>query len=179
MRNLLLVVFALLLGALSVEGQQKNPKAELYGGYSFVHLDDDIDARNVNGWQLSVNSGFPRKFGFEIAADFSGHYGKFDMHTATVGPRFLGRFKSFTFYSHFMYGMAQIRGDLKSTKLMTNKRSETSFANSIGLGIDIQVNERVALCPFRYDVILSNWGDKQSQLHLRYSSGLVFRFGKK
>src|SRR5215211_2164183 len=133
MRNLLLVVLALWSCLLSVNGQQKASQAELYGGYSFIQLDDDIDARNVNGWQLSVNSGFPRKFGFEIAADFSGHYGKFDMHTATVGPRFLARFKPFTFYSHFMYGIAQVRGDLKSSKIMIDKRSDTSFANSFGL----------------------------------------------
>jgi hypothetical protein len=179
MRYFFLLVYVTWLCTLSVNAQQQTPKAEVYSGYSFLRMDGDFNTRNLNGWQLSVNTGFPRKIGFEIAADFTGHYGKFNMHTATVGPRFILRAKAATVYSHFMYGVAHIRGDLNQSLIASNKRSETSFTDEIGFGFDIKVNDRVAICPMRFDIFLTRWGKDQSQLHTRYSSGLVFRFGKK
>ncbi len=179
MRNLLLVVYLTWFCVLSAQAQQPTPKAEIYSGYSLLRMDGDFNTRTLNGWQVSVDTGFPRRFGFEIAGDVSGHYGKYNMHTATVGPRFKLSAKAATIYSHFMYGVAQVRGDLSRSLIATNRRSETSFANQIGFGFALKVNDRVAICPIRFDLFITGWGRDQSQLHTRYSSGLVFRFGKK
>jgi len=84
--------------AIPAFGQQDTPRAEVFGGYSYLHIDTQgvtgttIDTacnnllghgtcppgsfqvhQNFNGWNASVQVNVTRLFG--IKADFSGHYG--------------------------------------------------------------------------------------------------------
>jgi len=96
MRLIRIVVFACL--AVSAFAQQKTPRAEVFGGYSFLHIDTQgitgasLDTacndllgvgtcpagsfqvhRNFNGWNGALQVNVNHFFG--LKADFSGHYG--------------------------------------------------------------------------------------------------------
>src|SRR2546427_391609 len=50
------------------------PKAELFGGYSFLRSDrNDYRRRNFQGWNLSLARSINHRV--EIVGDFDGHYG--------------------------------------------------------------------------------------------------------
>src|SRR5258708_12499463 len=58
------------------------PKAEVFGGYQFTHLDG---GPNMNGWNGALTGNFNSWFG--VTADFSGVYGSGPrFHTYTFGP---------------------------------------------------------------------------------------------
>lgn len=63
---------------------QAAPKAEIFGGYQFTHLEGST---NMNGWNGALTGNLGKFFG--ITADFSGVYGSgthFYTYTYTFGP---------------------------------------------------------------------------------------------
>lgn len=75
MKRFLSVTSLILVASLSTMAQDY-PKAEVFGGYSFLHSDDSLSFRspgaNLHGWNASVTANLNRWFG--LTADFSGHY---------------------------------------------------------------------------------------------------------
>src|SRR5258708_36696045 len=51
---------------------QDYPKAEVFGGYQYLHLGGSGTDINANGWNASLTGNFNSWFG--VAADFSGAY---------------------------------------------------------------------------------------------------------
>ena len=76
MKRFFSVTSLILVASLSTMAQDY-PKAEVFGGYSFLHADDSLSFRsaggaNLHGWNASVTANLDRWFG--LTADFSGHY---------------------------------------------------------------------------------------------------------
>ncbi len=71
------ILFALCLMAVGMAaGQESFPRAEVFGGYSYLNFDTNglSSRQSANGWEASVSGNFNKWFAAE--ADVSGHYKK-------------------------------------------------------------------------------------------------------
>jgi len=174
----------LFLSALSIcANAQDTPVTEYFGGYSYIRIKPDFQAEgaNAHGWHTNfvLNT---RYVGF--VADFSGYYGKsagtkVSMTSSLFGARFARRGKNITWFVQSMYGFSAINadGDIFGPEI---GRFDSSFAFApAGGGIDVKLREKIAYRIFQYDLVSTNFGRGGGQLHSRFSTGIVFRFGKR
>jgi hypothetical protein len=152
-----LMILALSLGLLSLPAMAQDfPKAEIFGGYQYTHLEPSIDA---NGWNASLTGNVDRWFG--ITADFSGAYksaGHF--HTYMFGPVFSARTDKVTPFAHALFGGA----------------SGGTFAMAFGGGADVKMADKVAFRLVQADWLVLRSEGFTSKKNVRVSTGLVFRF---
>ena len=196
----LLVIVLLFLFPLCATAQE-TPDAELFGGYSLIHREG---GSTLPGWHFAVNGNVNKWF--SLVADFSGHYKssssrlrfnnlgsptfsskiKLDekIHTVMVGPRYSYRSKKrITPFAHTLFGVARtdenreaIIGD---TGFLSESHNTTSFAAVFGAGLDVKLNNSLALRAFQADYLVSRLGFFSEKNNFRASFGIVFRFSKK
>jgi hypothetical protein len=107
MKKLLLLFGVGLFITAPIQAQQSYPRAEIFGGYSYLRGDLSVPA----GWNASVAVNPHRNIGLET--DFSGHYGStvgFDhkTHLFLVGPKFAVRSDRLTPYAHVLIGVTRV-----------------------------------------------------------------------
>lgn len=170
---------------------QETPKVEIFGGYSYNNF-DEFGTINLNGWNAAVSWNANRWLSF--VGDFSGHYGTEQLtitiapdppiqlrirraqHTFLLGPRFSFRLdKRFTPFVHTLFGVARFRRESTPSSFFGFK--ETGLGVSLGGGIDVNVNNRLAVRVIQADLQILRT-DIISPHNFRYSAGLVFRFGR-
>jgi hypothetical protein len=187
-------IFILVLFACQITLAQ-TPRLEVFGGYSFLHE----PGANFNGWNGAATINVYRCVG--ITADFSGNYwsrasgisslnGQFDIdlhegvYTYTFGPSLSWRNKTrFTPFVRFLAGGSHI--SVKSTvRSVTGSGSVDHFTDSVdhftvvgGGGLDITLNRRLAIRPVQLDYHGVHSGGWMNSM--RYSAGVVFRFGER
>jgi len=156
---------------------QEASKAEIFGGYSW-------SGGNFHGWNASVTGNITRRFG--ITADFSGHYGdelegsiliKQDAHSFLFGPRYTFRRKRFSPFVYALFGVTRFHesATIAGQRLSV---SDTGFGSALGGGLDIKVNERVAIRAFQIDYFRPNFfGEAHNRGRLAF--GVVIHLGKK
>ncbi len=120
-RVFFVVVSALLLLALPASAQDY-PKAEIFGGFSYVNVEDpiDIEREAFIGFQTSFAGNFNKSFG--IVGDFGGQSRFFggETYEFMAGPRFTSRGDTATGFVHAMFGGAAFRGfDFSDTGFAT------------------------------------------------------------
>ena len=170
----------LLMGLLALSQTaraQDTPKVELFGGYSYAgsgsHGFDGSVAANVNSW-------------FGLVADVGGQYSKLTdqgftekirSHSLLFGPKFSVRRKRVVPFAHALFGFAHLRTETNEFgPLLTF--SDSSFAMALGGGLDVRVNDHLAIRAFQIDYLRTNFfGETQNKG--RIAAGVVFRFGKK
>lgn len=163
---------------------QKAPKAEIFGGYSYLHADDDDGGLDLHGWNASAAINFTKYAG--IVADFSGHYdtatlapgvrADLSAYLFLVGPRFTYReHKVLQPFGHVLLGAARSHTSTFGT-LGRVKFDDSAFAMAIGGGLDAKVHDRLAVRLFQADYVLTRFND-DSQHNFRLSTGLVLRLG--
>lgn len=152
-------------------------KAEVFGGYSWA-------GGNFHGWNTSVTANVTKRVG--IVADFSGHYGeelegtilvKKDAHSALFGPRYSFRGKRFT---PFVYALVGVTRFHQSATISGQRLSESDsgFSSALGGGLDVRVNDRVAIRAFQIDYFRPNFfGEAHNRGRLAF--GVVLHFGKR
>lgn len=177
MKKLFYVPVVILLMSLTGAAQE-TPKVELFGGYSYV-------GGNFHGWNVSVAGNLNKWFG--VVADVSGHSGGFDdvnvrerqkINSFLAGPRFSIRTrKRVTPFVHALFGPTRVR--FRATEDgETFNASDTGFSMFLGGGIDIKVNDHIAIRAIQIEYGRANIFD-ESQSRGRVAVGVVFRFGKK
>jgi hypothetical protein len=64
---------------------QDYPKAEVYGGYSYINIDTNglSSRQNANGWEASVSGNFNKWLAVE--ADVSGYYKTYSVNVQGFG----------------------------------------------------------------------------------------------
>ncbi|HKR02552.1 MAG TPA: outer membrane beta-barrel protein [Pyrinomonadaceae bacterium] len=177
MRKAIFMIALLLLLRLQAAGQE-TPRVEVFGGYSYA-------GGNFHGWNASVTGNVNDWFG--VVADFSGHYGGsidedgFDerqrAHSYLFGPRVSVRRKRVTPFAHALFGASKLETDLSGF----GQRfffSDTGFSFVVGGGLDVRVNDRVAVRAFQLDYLRTRFFG-EAENHGRLAFGLVLRFGKK
>ncbi len=185
MRKLLFI--AALMLALPVLAQaQEYPRSEIFGGYSYLHGDDDAGGIDLHGWNASFNQNIVKWAG--IKADFSGHYGDVTLipglradvnaHLFLVGPHFAVRkIERVTPFVHALFGV--VRTDLTyfdPTGKITQR--DSAFAMALGGGLDIKLHNNLAVRLFQTDYVLTRFDDN-NQHNFRVSTGLVLRLDNK
>jgi opacity protein-like surface antigen len=157
MRQLVILVASLGLLSLPVMAQDF-PKAEIFGGYQYTHLEPSL---NANGWNMSLTGNFNRSFG--IAADFGGAY-KNGTHVSTYmfGPVVAARTDKVTPFAHALFGGASGGGN--------------AFAMAFGGGVDVKVADHVAFRLIQGDWLVFRSEGFTSKKNVRISTGVVFRF---
>ncbi|MCL2878297.1 MAG: porin family protein [Acidobacteria bacterium] len=183
MRKLVLFL-VLLLGISSAAVAQDVSTADIFAGYSFFHCADDAAQCNLNGWNAAADLNLNRNWA--ITVDVSGHYGTYDgevsdedfsvkYHTFMVGPKYtFGNSERLRPYIHALYGMSQI-----SQPEPLNL--ERYFVQVYGGGLDVRVDDRFSIRAgqFEYFGIRRLPNVPRFESNLRFSAGLIIRFGQK
>ncbi|HXG92155.1 MAG TPA: outer membrane beta-barrel protein [Blastocatellia bacterium] len=196
-----LLIACLLFLPLTAKAQEQ-PRAEVFGGYSFFHTDG---GGNLHGWNASVAGNLNKWFG--VVADFSGHYGSesfqavppeavgpfpplprlatsidSNLHLFLAGPRLSYREHDRLIpFGHLLLGVARSHVDGKfegSTFIVRFNDTSTAFSMALGGGLDVKLSGRVALRLIQADYLLTRFNDN-TQHNARISVGVVFRFGMK
>lgn len=172
---------------------QDAPQAEIFGGYSFLLSDFRVlTPDKSHGFHLSGALNKTKWFG--MAADFSSQYGSDSFHTLdtfnpkystqmlTLGPRVSLRKGAVTTFGHAMFGVtwfhqADATGE-DNPSVIYPGGTETSAATHFGGGVDVKATENLAVRLFQADYV-STFFRQSRQGHIRLSTGLVIRFGKK
>lgn len=178
----LVCAFAMLILLPLTAAAQETPKVEIFGGYSYLRVDDNLDGVNLHGWNASVAGNVNRWFG--LVGDFSGHYGSPTVGGVTVdgakahlflfGPQISKRGEKWTVFARTLVGGAHA----SSNAAGFFSTAETALAVAIGGGVDVNVNKTVAIRLFQADYVLTRFAD-ESQHNFRLSTGLVLRLGNK
>jgi opacity protein-like surface antigen len=191
-KSLLTFVFLLILSSAAVA--QEYPKAELFGGYSYLRTDsEEIDlvagnqvtttrrhGGNLNGFSLSANYNPAKWLG--IVIDFGGVYGSIDntiivpgtvnatfgvrtnLHTLLAGPQFAWRGDNTTF---FVRGLAGV-GFLDQSLTLNGQKivdDRTAFAAAAGGGVDIKLTDTISLRAAQVEYLLTRFGDANIQIN--------------
>jgi opacity protein-like surface antigen len=156
---------------------QDTPKFEVFGGYSWA-------GGNFHGWNGSVTGNITKSFG--LVADFSGHYGNEqdgpilvneDALSVHFGPRFSHRGKRLTPFVYALFGFTRFH---QSATISGQRLSDadTGFSSTLGGGLDVKLNNRVAIRAFQIDYFRPNFfGEAHNRGRLAF--GVVLQFGKK
>src|SRR5262245_17461310 len=177
----LLVLGCVFLACSLVANAQDYPKAEVFGGYSYLHSSVLGNGINFNGGSGSV--AFNPHPNFGLVADVGAYHNtsSFGVDTTSVsflfGPKFAYRGKErVTPYAQVLFG-----GVHDSSSLGTVSASDTAFAFAIGGGVDAKVSPHVAIRVAQIDYLLTKFRDfdNDRQNNVRISAGIVFRWGGK
>jgi hypothetical protein len=171
--GLLLLLTALL--AVPAMGQDEYPKAEIFGGFSYMNFDSGVgDPRyNAVGWQASVAGNFRKNVG--IVGDFGGQYKSLEgtrlwVYEYLFGPRFYYRTEKSTVFAHTLFGAATAGGGGGDTS--------TAFAMGYGGGVDVKISDRLAFRVMQVDYLPTHIGGIWEH-NFRLGVGIVFTSGKK
>jgi len=164
-RKLSLLAALLFLVSLAVAPRASaQDKVELYGGYSYFHLQNSPGANNLNGFIVSGEYKFAPWFGAvgEVAGDYGGGS---SVTTYLVGPQvsFPARVSPF---AHILIGGAHYG---------QTGFSDNSFATSLGFGIDTKIAPAFKWRIIEGDYVTTRFGGG-TQNDARISTGIVFRF---
>ena len=139
-------------------------KVELYGGYSFFHLQNSPGASNLNGFIFSGEYKFAPWVGAvgEVGGDYGGGS---SVTTFLVGPQvsFPARISPF---AHILIGGAHYNQP---------GFGDTSFATSLGFGIDTKIASVFKWRIIEGDYVTTRFGGS-TQNNARFSTGIVFQF---
>ncbi|MFZ0522415.1 MAG: hypothetical protein WAN14_04190 [Candidatus Acidiferrales bacterium] len=139
-------------------------RVEIYGGYSYFHLDNAPGTSNLNGWILSGQYKFSSWLG--ATGEFSGDYGgSQSVHTFLFGPQvsFPARISPF---AHVLIGGAHYSAP---------GFGDTSFAAELGGGFDAKIAPALSWRIFEGDYVLTRFGNT-TENNAKFSTGIVFRF---
>ncbi len=196
-KNLLRVVCLLAALAPCSALAQETPRAEIFGGYSFLNFRSEGEGVNGHGFTVSVagnlnkNVGLVGEFGRQSASerinlrDFFGDptlpnvtiEAKASLATYVFGPRFYARSDRITGFAHALAGGARGRGEASASGV-SGGLSDTGFALTLGGGIDINAGKYIAIRVGQFDYLLTRVFDG-SQHNFKYSAGLVFKLGSR
>ncbi len=174
---------AMLLLSATAVAQEQAPKAELFGGFSYMRTAGNF---NLNGWNAQAAVSVSKWFA--IAGDFSGHYQTASMDgtrssasltSFLFGPQLYDRAGRITGFAHALFG-----GVRATQGLQLGKGSLTSTASNFGMsfggGIDANVNDLIAVRIFQADYLMIRvknplTNQSEGRNNFRLSIGVVFK----
>jgi opacity protein-like surface antigen len=190
---------AILLGTLLVFGvsasaqETTTPVAEVGLSYSYTRVNPGgtLSAANANGGYGYVEYNFNKVVGLvgELGANHVGNAGGVQLGNTTFeylfGPRFNWRMSRFTPYVQTLVGGQRFSNGLDiSSSTPRLASAQNNFAAAIGGGVDINLTKHIAVKPIQVEYLMAQVSTGAGNLNfvqnnLRYSAGVVFRFGSK
>lgn len=186
----------LLLAGMAANAQEtaETPKFEIGANYTFTRVNPGgaLNSYNSNGGSGSVEYNFNKVFGLvgELGGTRAGTDNGIALNNTTFeylfGPRFNLRHSRFTYYVQTLVGGERFSNGLNpgSASNPVLNQSQNNFAAAIGGGVDIAVTSHIAVKPIQVEYLMTQVSPSGSTLNyvqnnLRYSAGVVFRFGSK
>ncbi|MGH9432898.1 MAG: outer membrane beta-barrel protein [Terriglobia bacterium] len=205
MRSALRGAFMVACVSATLAAAQEVPKAELFGGYSFLQGDPrTTNGFTSQGWDAAVTSNVNRWLGVEV--NFSDHYGTSaqDLEVLSVspaagpfaytprftflaGPHFSLRSASrVTPFVHALFGGVQGKATTLSTDVPCGpaispcsvSKSQTAFDMEFGGGLDLKATRHISIRVIEGDYQRADFGGNP-QNDVRISAGIVFTLGKR
>ena len=160
LRKLLLMLGLCCTFAFSAHAQDK---AELFGGYSYLHVTNS-PSFSQNGWEISGQYKFADWIG--AVADFDQHYGSgVTTTTYLFGPQVSWPARVSPF-GHLELGGAHASSGPFHT---------SSFSLALGGGIDTKLIPYLSWRIFQADYLMTQFGGG-TQNNFRFSTGVVIHF---
>jgi len=182
MRKFALVVGAVLGLCGSAFGQDV-PRAEVFGGYSYLNIDTNglSSRQSANGWEAAISGNFNNWFGVE--GDVAGYYKTIAGvsvrdYSYAGGPRCNYRqLPSVTIFGHALLGGDHLTGSFAGLSA-----SQDSFASAFGGGVQWRVAPQWAVRAsgdyvLTHHNIFGSAGSSFTQSNFRASVGIVYVFG--
>ncbi len=176
MRKLVLLFVILVLAGAAL-AQQSASKLDLFGGYSYFNgSTSGADGRfSLNGWNAQATYNFNHWLG--ATADFGGYYGSPFQTSANdysflFGPTVNLRVPHVTPYMHALFGVDRFHVDLAG-----GSGTDSAFASAVGGGLDVPIKGGFGLRAAQVDWLRTNHFSN-SQNNMRFSTGVVYRFGE-
>jgi hypothetical protein len=182
MKGFQLALGVFLMSSAVMSAQEiSTPKYEVGVNYSWLHVNSANNDRQRTG---NGGSGY-----FEynltdivgLVADFGGYANtriNDRLLTYMFGPRFNWRHSRLTPCVQFLFGGAYVWNDLNTVSTTQN-----AFAMADGGGLDYSVTKHIAIKPIQVEYVMtqidSTKGFGSHQNDIRYSAGVVFRFGSR
>ena len=174
MRYFVIVALTFGLLCLPLAAQESEyPKAEIFGGYQFSHIEGNV---NANGWNASITGNANRWVG--VAADFSGAYKTVsgvhaNMYTYTFGPVVsLNHEGVINPFVHALFGGAHLGASIPGVA----SGSTNGFSMMFGGGVDARVHKNFAVRVAQLDWVYYRFSGLDSSKNMRLSTGIVLRF---
>ena len=176
------VLGVFLVSGAVMSAQETTPKYEVGLNYSWLHVNSanyDLQ-RTGNGGSGYLAYNLNRMVG--LVADFGGYAntrkGIDDkLLTYMFGPRFNWRHSRLTPYVQFLFGGGYVWNSPAGISTTQN-----AFATAAGGGLDYSLTKRIAIKPIQVEYVMtqidSARGFGSHQNDVRYSGGVVFRFGQ-
>jgi opacity protein-like surface antigen len=183
MRKLVLLSVVLLgLTAVSV-AQETAPEFDIFGGYSYLNTEDLAPGFDVSGHGWEAAGTYYTNNWFGLTADLSGHYTTafgvdVSDYNYLFGPTVAYRQPKFTPFGHLLLGGSRVSVDLGLLGPLGASATDNAFALALGGGADWHLNDRWSVRPVQLDYLMTHFGGN-TQNNLRYSAGLVIRFGSR
>jgi len=166
-------LIVLLLAASLPASSQDTPRVQVFAGYSYTRFDSPSfgfsNPSGLNGYNFSPAFNLIRGFG--VAVELSGQYGStLNLRDIAVGPQFLYPRGKTLFFGHVLIG------DARSLVQVGAGEEDTTRAVALGGGMDLDISSRFAFRVFQVDYLHTTlFSEKQN--NLRFSTGLVYRWG--
>jgi hypothetical protein len=173
--------FAVLVLAVSLNCAASDvPKAELFGGYSFLHTGSgisNVSGYNSNGWDAALTVNVNKYFG--ITADMNGEYKtinqvKANIHNFLFGPEIAFRAPKAKPFVHALFGIGHATGSTSFAGTSVSS-SENAFTTAMGGGLDVSVAPLISVRLGQLDYVRTQFGG-DSQNHMRFAAGVVLTF---
>ena len=182
-----------LLGVLLISGtilsaqEVEVPKYEVGLNYSGIHVNSaNFDyQRNGNGGSGYFAYNLNKVVG--LVGDFGGYANTNKdnrLMTYLFGPRFTWRHAKWNPYTQFLFGGAHAWAGESA-----HDKTQNAFATAAGGGIDYNLNHRISIKPIQVEYVMTQLdaapiggnvkGFGSHQNDVRYSAGVVFKFGER
>jgi hypothetical protein len=173
MKRLMIVLAAVAVLAPASLWAQDPPKAEVFGGFSVLHISEDGASTTPVGWQASLAVNANPKMG--IVADFGGEYKDgAKLHSYLGGLRYNHRAEKVTPFVHGLLGGTNV-------SFGGGGGSINGFTIGIGGGLDYTATDKVNIRIVQFDWLPSRFSEAGvsawSNNNVRFGFGIVFKMG--
>jgi opacity protein-like surface antigen len=183
-------MFAVLLLLPAMAQENTVSKAEVFGGYQYLHLGSDTSlgsggsGQGFNGWNAAAQVNFSRFLGVE--GDFSGSYASISgvsthVYTYAGGPVIFAEMDRIKPFAHVLFGGTRLGGSESGVSI-----SWDGYTVLAGGGVDAKVNRNLAVRVAQVDWLYYHFGSKTiagvqfptitGSNNVRISTGVVLRF---
>ena len=195
MRKSLILAGMLAVGGVLASAQEtaETPKFEVGLNYSYTRINpgSTFGSYNANGGFADVAYNFNKYFAAvaDLGGSYTGTQNGLALNNTSFeylfGPRVNFRHSRYTPYVQALFGGVRYSNGFDPTA--SDPRlgvSQNNFAAAFGGGLDINVTNHIAVRPFQVEYLMTQIQPQVSNLNytqnnLRYSAGVVLKFGSK
>jgi hypothetical protein len=171
MKRLIVVVVAVLVLVPVSLWAQDAPKAEVFGGFSFLHISSEGDFKHtLPGWTANVAGNVHKNFGF--VGDISGEYKTIEgvsmkVHSFLGGVQATHRMAKASVFARALYGVSHVG--------FSDSGSENDFTMAYGGGIDVRASDKISIRLIQFDwTPVKSEGNWEKNI-VRFGFGIVFK----